>query len=185
VAVELRGTELPASAGASPRSLFKSQSYDDWLVGPVKAETKIFWGTGDQNGSYLELREDGRMAFDADITVRKSLALNYDVWLVNSPMLRVDAAGDSSTIDGRRGLFTGGGEYKFYGDYFESGGQNPTQVRARVLVQAGSEISRSFLNGGEGHIAGPAAISNQGSGGSAPVEYGHDSIKGYPNWDTP
>jgi hypothetical protein len=170
---------------AGPRSLFESQDYSDWLIAPVMEGGKISWGTGDQNGSYIEFRQDGRMAFSADITIRKSLALKYDVWFVNGPILTLDAAGDNSTINGRRGLFAGGPQYRFYGNYFNSGGQNPSRVEAKIVVLSGNDISRSLLAGGEGYISGPAGIPNAGAGNSAPVEYGRDSIKGYPNWNTP
>jgi hypothetical protein len=123
------------------------------------------------------------MAFSADITVRKSLALKYNVWFVNGPILKIDAAGDSSTVDGRKGLFAGAGGYRFYGDYFKSGGQNPSLVEAKVIVQPGNQTSRSLFAGGEGYIGGPATIPNKGAGNLSAVEYGRDSIKGYPNWN--
>jgi hypothetical protein len=171
--------------GVGPKSLFESEGYDDWLIGPAGKDGKISWGTGDQNGSYIELREDGKMAFSADITVRKSLALNYNVWFVNGPILRIDTAGDPSTVDGLKGLFAGAGGYRFYGDYFNSGGQNPSRVEANVIVQPGNQISRSLFAGGEGYIIGPASIPNRGAGNTSATEYGRDSIKGYPNWNIP
>jgi hypothetical protein len=145
---------------------------------------RMLWGTGDQNGSYLEIREEGRkLAFSADITVRGSLALGYRVWFVNGPILKVDAAGDSSTVGGRKGLFAGDTGARFYGEFFNSGGQNPSRVEARIIVERGSEISRSFVEaGGNGFIGGPAGIANKGDN-SSPVEYGRDSIRGYLNWD--
>jgi hypothetical protein len=174
--------------GVGPASRFQSEGYDDWLVG---SGGKILWGTGDQNGSYIELREDGaasRLGFSADITVKKSLALNYHVWFVNGPILTIDVAADSSTVNGSKGLLAGDPGYKFYGNFFESGGQNPSRVEAKIIVLGGSGISRSFLTAGSGNdfIAGPVNIPNGGAKEDlTPVEYGRDSIRGYLNWKVP
>lgn len=177
---------LGSYLGVGPQSSsFVCPAYDDWLISPAGGDGKIRWGTGDQNGSYIEIRQDGKIAFSADLTVRKSLSVKYKLWFVNGPILTVDAAGDTSVIDGRKGLFAGGAGYVFYGDYFNSGGENISRVEAKIIVQGGSEISRSFLTGENGFISGPARISNKGSGGSAPGEYGRDGIKGYPNWAVP
>jgi hypothetical protein len=179
---------LGAYLGAGSRStLVSCPSYDDWLISPAQGGGKIRWGTGDQNGNYIEIRQDGKMAFNADLTVRKSLSLNCDVWFVNGPILTVDAAGDFSDIGGYRGLFAADSAYRFYGDYFNSGGENPSQVEAKIIVFAGSNISRSFLQADETDIiSGLVSISNKGVGGGlASVDYGRDSIKGYPAWALP
>jgi hypothetical protein len=179
---------LGAYLGAGPRSTSVAcPEYSGWLISPAQGGGRIRWGTGDQNGSYIEIRQDGKMAFNADLTVRKSLLLNCSVWFVNGPILTVDAAGDASVVEGNKGLFAGSGAYKFYGDYFNSGGQNPSRVEAKIIMLAGSNISRSFLQaGGTGLVSGSVSISNRGAGGgSASVGYGRDSITGYPAWALP
>jgi hypothetical protein len=171
-----------------------------WLAGPIGEDAALRWGAGDQNGSYIEVRdiprpgdpdggEGGTLTFDANVTLRKTLALRYNVWFVNSPTLTIDAAGDSFTIGGQKGLVAENDGYKLYGTYFQTGGQNPARPAAKIIVMRDSGISHSaFSPDGEGFFeAGSAVtISNRGSaGGAERVEYGRDSIEGYCNWNVP
>jgi hypothetical protein len=180
VIVRLNAYLKAGSAGS-----FEYGNYDDWLIGPASVPGVILWGTGDQNGSYIELwdHEEGRrLALNADIALRKSLALDYQVWFVNGPILRVEAVGDLSAKDGST-------YPRFYGDFFTSGGQNPARVEAAIILYPGSTISGSLLSDSagmdiQGLTSGELYIPNKGSNG-AEKAYGRDSIKGYLNWDTP
>ncbi|MDR0642868.1 MAG: hypothetical protein LBG07_10460, partial [Treponema sp.] len=64
--------------------------YSGWLLGPSGADPVIQWNGGDQNGSYIEIRE-GRLAFDVDLTIRKSLVLTSSVWFINGPAVTIAA----------------------------------------------------------------------------------------------
>ena len=151
-----------------------------WLAGPIGEDAALNWDAGDQNGSYIEIRDGGTLAFDANLTLRKSLVLRYDVWFVNSPTLTIDAAA---------GLVAEDGAYKLYGTFFQTGGQNPARPAAKIAVMAGGAISRSALSPDSGFIAAADSnitINNRGSaGGAAKADYGRDSIIGYCNWDLP
>jgi hypothetical protein len=170
--------------------------YSGWLIGPTASDARIIWGGGDQNGGYIEVRE-GRLAFDANVMVQKTLALDYSVWFVNGPTLTIDTAGDDLTLDDCRGLFAGSPEFRFYGTTSGSGGQNPSRESAKILVKPGSAISRSFLtdNPEEPDSAeepmliateNEVSIKNRGKGSSQPqfplVSYS-GAIQGYCNWD--
>jgi hypothetical protein len=169
----------------------------DWLVGSGK-NTALCWGTGDQNGSYIEIRdisrpgdtdgsEDGTLAFDVNLTLRKTLLLRYNVWFIHSPTFTINAMAGSE-IDGHWGLIAEGGTYKLYGTFFQTGGQNPARHAAKIVVMKGNEISRSALSPDDtGFITAVGSnmiINNKGRAERAEkVDYGCDSISGHCNWD--
>ena len=146
----------------------RDRPYEGWLVGPSSSDARILWGAGDQNGSYIEVRA-GRIAFDANVTLRKSLFLAYDVGFVGGPALTVDVQEDDPET-GVGGLFARGPGYRFYGTKSSSGGQNPSKPAARVIIKRGSAISRSFLTGDDGASGyitatdGDITINNKGKG---------------------
>jgi hypothetical protein len=116
---------------------------DGWLIGPFGVNPVIAWGTGDQNGGYIEIREEGRrIAFDADLHIIKTLRLAYSLWFIGCPALNIAA---TDTVEGKRGLFTDNGTRKFYGTSSKSGGQNTAVTSAKVIVSSGSSLSKSFL----------------------------------------
>jgi hypothetical protein len=161
----------------------------DLLVGPSDSGAKAEWGIGDQNGGYIEIRRDA-LAFDANLSIRKSLELRYSVWFVNGPTLTINAADNPG--GGAKGLFAdpeGEGGRKFYGTAGSfSGGQNPSRSAAVIIIRKGSSLSRSFLTAaGTGVITAENAditITNQG--GDTPTSYGDGSARGgYWNWEIP
>jgi hypothetical protein len=172
--------------------------YAGWLIGHAGDGAALCWGAGDQNGSFIEIRDiprpgdgadGGTLAFDVNLTLRKPLALRYNVWFVNSPTLTIDAA-DGPAIDGHRGLIAEDARYKLYGTFFQTGGQNPARPAAKIIVMPGSGISRSALSpDGEGFVKAEGSgltINNRGAaGGAVETGYGRDSIAGYCNWDAP
>jgi hypothetical protein len=167
--------------------------FSGWLVGPAGENARIQWGTGDQNGDYFEIRP-GRIAVSANITVKKTLALDGGLWFINGPTVTIDAAGDSLTLHGKKGLFAADEAYRFYGTASRSGGQNPAEVMAKVVIQPGSALHRSFLTGeppdaGKELITaagGSITIKNQGKGNTPEVSYtAGDSRYGYLNWLIP
>ncbi|MDR1108933.1 MAG: hypothetical protein LBL19_07855 [Spirochaetaceae bacterium] len=187
----------PESSFSSAHSGFvpaRDVYYEGWLIGPSGEDARILWDPGDQNGGYIEVRED-RLAFDANVTLRKSLALIYSVWFVNGPTLTIDAAGDSLEIGGRKGLFARPGAYKFYGTFFRSGGQNPAKPAAKIIIKKGSAISRSFLEAGNSESDefdefitaenSAVTISNKGGNSSTAEYYRTGGVSGYCNWDIP
>ncbi|MDR1024840.1 MAG: hypothetical protein LBL56_03875 [Treponema sp.] len=195
------GTAIIARLGSwlatGPESSFSSQTagyvherdrwFEGWLIGPVSSGARIVWDVGDQNGSYIEIRE-GKIAFDVNLTVRKSLALMHSVWFVNGPCLTIDAAGDDLTLGSGKGLFTAAPEFKFHGTKSGSGGQNPSHESAKIVIKRGSAVSRSFLSGNtedeDMFVAaedGDITIRNQGKTGATLQSY-NDKVYGYLNW---
>jgi hypothetical protein len=180
----------------------RDRYFSGWLAGSASDSPRIEWGAGDQNGDYIEIRA-GKIAFSANITVRKTLSLISSVWLVNGPTLTIDAAGDNLTIAGKKGLFArpgvNAGGYRFYGTASSSGGQNPGSPAAKIVLRPGSVLRRSFLDAGsagdgetfiEAVGGGDISITNRGYTKDGPplvfyVEGGTPHIFGYLNWKLP
>jgi hypothetical protein len=164
---------------------------DGWLIGPFGVNPVIAWGTGDQNGGYIEIREEGRrIAFDADLHIIKTLRLAYSLWFIGGPALNIAAA---DTVDGKRGLFTDNGTRKFYGTSSESGGQNTAVTSAKIIVSSGSSLSKSFLTDGNSDVStlitangGKITIPNIGGIiGPDPVPFTGNTGKAYLFWKLP
>jgi hypothetical protein len=180
--------------GGSPDAAAKAQVYNDyyagWLIGPNGNSARIEWGTGDQNGNNIEVRE-GKLAFSANVTVKKTLALMYNVWFVNEPTVTIDVKNDGVTIRGKPGLFAAGADYKFYGTASASGGQNVGSPKSTIIVKSGSTLHKAFLTSGDTDMAalisaeaGDIIITNRGTGGQ--IFYTHaGGISGYLNWNIP
>jgi hypothetical protein len=177
----------------------RDKYFSGWLIGPAANSPRIEWGAGDQNGDFIEIRK-GKIAFSANVTVRKTLALMYSVWFVNGPALTIDAAGDSLEISGKKGLFAhaSAGGYKFYGTASSSGGQNPGNPAAKIILKPGSVLYRPFLTdaAGDGETFIEArdnndiSITNRGNTKDGPplvfyVEGNTPNIFGYFNWKIP
>jgi hypothetical protein len=175
----------------------KAQAYNDyyagWLIGPQGSSARIEWGTGDQNGNYIEVRE-GKLAFSANVTVKKTLALMYSVWFVNEPTVTIDVKNDGVTLQGKPGLFAAGDEYKFYGTASESGGQNVGSPKATIIVKPGSTLHKAFLTTGNTDFANfitadstSGDITINGITGTTAVKYPDDNgmVLGYLNWNIP
>jgi hypothetical protein len=186
------GPESSFSANTAGYAPGRDRYYSGWLLGPAGEDARLCWDPGDQNGSYLEIRE-GALAFDANITVKKSLSLSYSVWFINGPRLTIDAAGDGLSLSGRKGLFAQGSR-RFYGTKSSSGGRNPGKPAAEIVLRPGSALSQSFLKGEGGFVEALNAgrsVKNAGntgaSGGEAPyAAYGDGSGRGgYLNWIIP
>ncbi|MDR1095585.1 MAG: hypothetical protein LBL31_04295, partial [Spirochaetaceae bacterium] len=120
-----------------------NEYYAGWFVGSVADDARICWGSGDQNGSYIEIRDGCGLAFDVNLTVRKSIRVRHKVWFVNGPALTVSAQG--SPIDGLCGLIAETGEYKFYGDFIQTGGLYPARPGATITVTMNNTLSRSLV----------------------------------------
>jgi hypothetical protein len=189
------GPETSFVPGGTGYVASRDRYFSGWLIGPAANSPRIEWGAGDQNGDFIEIRE-GKIAFSANVTVRKTLALMYSVWFVNGPTLTIDAAGDSLEISGKKGLFARAGGYKFYGTASSSGGQNPGNPAAEIILKPGSALHRSFLSDGDGNggtfieaASGNISITNNGSKDGPPlvfyVEGGVPNIFGYLNWKIP
>jgi hypothetical protein len=170
----------------------RDQWYSGWLIGPAALDPGIAWGTGDQNGDYVEIYGE-RLAFSANLTVQKTLKLRYSLWFVNGPTLTINAVNDSRTIDGSKGLFAGAAGYKFYGTSSTSGGINIGTPAARILLRPGSVLSRSFLTTTDqgSDLISPGTyetpIVNQGSSGALEAAP-YDPASGYEsylNWNIP
>jgi hypothetical protein len=179
------GPELGNSDALSNAQVYNDY-YSGWLIGPSGNQARIEWGTGDQNGNYIEVRED-RLAFSANLTIKKTIGLMYSVWFVNEPTITIDTKNDGVTIRGKPGLFASGADYKFYGTASASGGQNPAYHKATIIVKQGSTLHGVFLTAGAGDMetlisaeTGDIVITNGGSG--TPEVY-TDAITGYLNWN--
>ncbi|MDR1971200.1 MAG: hypothetical protein LBQ46_04700 [Treponema sp.] len=139
----------PETAGYDPD---RDAYYRAWLIGPAAAGPRISWDAGDQHGGFIEFRRVGnedRLAFDADLTVKKTVVLDRSVWFFRGPSLTVDAAGDTVTPvpgNGPPGLYAGGA-YAFYGTTGMSGGQNPSNEMAKVVIKQGSAVAKRLLSG--------------------------------------
>jgi hypothetical protein len=167
--------------------------YAGWLIGPAESSPRIAWDSGDQNGGYIEVRPT-KLAISANVTVKKNLGLIYSVWFVNGPVVTIDAAGDTVTpaISGKKGLFANGNSFRFYGTAETSGGQNPGNPAAKIIVKQGSVLHKAFLSDNPvamGQIiengSGDVFIINLGDANSvSPTQY-EGSISGYLNWNIP
>jgi hypothetical protein len=164
--------------------------YSGWLVGSANDDARVRWSSGDQNGSYIEIRDGCGLAFDVNLVVWKPLRVRCNVWFVNGPALTV-AAQNGPAIDGRRGLVAESGAYKFYGDSTQTGGQFPAQPGAEITVTPGSAISRSLVtdetDGALFIEAAASALTVTNKGAGPPVKaYAPDSlVGGYLNWEIP
>jgi hypothetical protein len=165
-----------------------SDSGEGFLL--VGSGAKIRWGVGDQNGSFIEIRKE-RLAFDVNLTIAASLTLKYSLWFINGPEL---------TIAPSIQLSADGPDYRFYGTFFQTGGQNPARPAARITLKPlESGISKSFLTDGETdgeYISADSAettIFNRGmvvEEGETPPEKvyyldGNEMIYGFLNWELP
>jgi hypothetical protein len=147
-----------------------------WMIAPFGGNPVVAWGTGDQNGGYIEIRE-GRIAFDANLFIVKPLHLTYSLWFVNSPSLTIR---DGAVVTG-----TG----KFYGTSSSSGGENVANPAAKIIIESGS-LAKDFLNDDAAPAnpitaAGSGRILNKGrpSSTSNPIPFKPgDARKGYLNW---
>ncbi|MDR2444615.1 MAG: hypothetical protein LBD44_01570 [Spirochaetaceae bacterium] len=172
--------------------------YKGWLIGPAGSDARILWGTGDQTGSYIEVRP-GKLAISASVTVKKSMGLIYSVWFVNGPTVTIDAADHELTIDNMKGLFSNSDEtntYVFYGTAAGTGGQNPGNSTATIIVKPGNVLHKLFLTGDLSNDSTSfisatdvdITITNKGSTDATPKYYPDDNsatIFGYLNWDYP
>jgi hypothetical protein len=142
------GPESSFSSSNPDYAKERDRWFSGWLLGSASGNPRIEWGVGDQNGDYLEIRQD-RLAFSTNLTVKKTLALAYSVWFINGPSLTLDAAGDTLSYEGGvKGLFArpaSGGSYTFYGTRIVSGGQNPARPAAQIIIKPGNSLSRSFV----------------------------------------
>ena len=110
----------------------------------------------------------------------QSLTLGSSVWFDNGPTLTI----------AQNMALSGTGDPRFYGTYYESGGQNPATPAATIQLLPGAKLSASFLSAAEegGFIAaegtGTRTIINRGNGsGIQAVKYLEGgSLEGYLNW---
>jgi hypothetical protein len=162
------------------------------VIGPASEDPVFAWGTGDQNGGFVEIREvktgdetwEGRIRFDANLTARKTFSLGYSVWFIRGPSLTV------SVPDGEesRGLFAEEGKTpRFYGTVSHSGGQNIARPAAKIIVNAGNSLSGCFVikDGTEDLAAGTGVITVTNVGTGSPVAFIGGSDKAYFNWKLP
>ncbi|MDR0382665.1 MAG: hypothetical protein LBH50_01620, partial [Spirochaetaceae bacterium] len=160
--------------------------------GPVFA-----WGTGDQNGGEIEIREvededgvwKGRVRFDADMAVQKTFILDYSLWFIGGPTLTISVPASDAGINGVRGLFAGGDDDtspRFYGTASYSGGQNLARPAAKVVVKQGNTLSARFITEEETAMdispsSGEITIHNAGAKGD-PTAFIDGSGKAYFHW---
>jgi hypothetical protein len=155
------------------------EAAEDWIIGSVNDDARVCWGGGDQNGSYIEIRE-GKLAFDVNVTVKKSLTLHHSVWFIKSPTLTIGTGSLTAEDD----------SYHFYGTFFQTGGVNPARPAAKIVIMPGGAISRSLLEAGSADDSlvntntSEIIISNKGEKGSS-VEVFEASRSGYWNWSIP
>jgi hypothetical protein len=180
-----RGPESSFCPGKAGYDEERDKWYRGWLLGPREADPGILWDGGDQNGSYVEFRA-GRAAFDANITIRRSLVLARDVWFISGPSVTIAAAGGDLELNGKKGLFAGGSGYRFYGTASLSGGQNPAKPAAKIIIEKDSSLSASFLTDGTPapeFIGGEKTVINRGrTSDSEQVFFEEKSRGGYLNW---
>ncbi|MDR1061853.1 MAG: InlB B-repeat-containing protein [Clostridiales bacterium] len=183
------GPESSFEIGGAGYVESRDKWYSGWLVGPAEGNPRIVWDSGDQTGGYIEVRP-GQLAISANVTVKKTLGLIYSVWFVNGPTVTIDAAGDTVDIEGMKGLFANGDNYKFYGTEESSGGQNPGSPAATIIVKPGSTLHQMFLTAGNTHEFGfitassdDRTIVNKGDGDSVLSGTYVGGITGYLNWE--
>jgi hypothetical protein len=185
------GPESSFSSATAGYAAGRDKWYEGWLIGPSGSGNnapRIVWDSGDQSGSYIEVRP-GKLAISANVTVKKTLGLIYSVWFVNGPTVTIDAVSDNNTptIAGKKGLFANGTGYKFYGTKTASGGTNIGNATATIVIRPGSTLHKMFLTSGNTDLqnfitAGSSnkVITNKGNGSAQTYETG---ITGYPEWE--
>jgi hypothetical protein len=188
------GPEATHTDAAGNAKTAYDRYYAGWLIGPSEGDPRIVWDGGDQGSGYIEVRP-GKLAISANVTVKKAMGLIYSVWFVNGPTVTIDAKDYSLDIDGKKGLFANGVDYKFYGTKGASGGQNTATPTATIVIKPGSTLHKLFLtaNGTDAtnfitaNGSGDITIENKGSSdGASEIEYESGTgIKGYMNWNIP
>jgi hypothetical protein len=165
--------------------------YSGWIIGPEQTNTRIVWDGGPP-AQYIEVRP-GKLATNANVTVKKTMGLIYSVWFVGNTRLTIDAANDNATpsfgTDAITNVYPRGlgvdpwsGTFKFYG--------NPG---ASIILKEGSSIMEAPLGGTlsyteftTAHAGSGSTTINayQGPAGSLGtyIDNGADSIKGYNSW---
>jgi hypothetical protein len=150
--------------------------YSGWLVGPSAVDAnapKIEWNGGSAAG-YLEVRPS-MLAISTNVTVKKTVGLIYNVWLVGNVTVTINvAAGD------KKGLFANGKDYKIYA----------TTDQAEIAVNEGSVLHKAFLTPGgtdlEETIAGAKTLKVTGESEMNSKKYPDDSassVLGYFDWN--
>jgi hypothetical protein len=180
-------------ARISLNSYFAAGTGDGWTIGPARADPVIVWDTGDQNGSYVEIREvetgpgtwEGRIAFDVHLTVKKPLRLEYSLWFIGGPSLTVAIP---ESYGNERGVFSADGKNpKFYGSSSFAGGHNIARPAAKIILRPGNSLSKCLIQDGatDTLTAGSnITIPNRGSNGS-PVPFTSAYGDSYLNWEVP
>jgi hypothetical protein len=143
------GSYLAIGPANTQKNWFKG-----WLIGPKGVDDNggptITWDTdADESGGYIEVRPE-KLAISANVTLNKPLGLIYSVWFVNGPILTIDVKTPNPEYPSLKGLFSNakaeGTKFKFYGRADESGGINPDNPAATIIVKEGSFIEKRFLN---------------------------------------
>jgi hypothetical protein len=161
----------------------QNKYYTGWLIGPSGSGAnapRIVW---DNAQGYIEVRP-GALAISADVTVKKSLGLIYDVWFIDGPTVTIDAKDDNDTDpmpSNLKGLFANGKDYKFYGN-------KEANKTATIIVKQGSTLHNAFLTLGDTDwskfitaSSGNITITNAGANGNSKV-YPGTAISGYLSW---
>jgi hypothetical protein len=136
--------------------------YSGYLLGPPKADgvgvdtlvsiedgsmtncgdlnqPRVEWDSDNPDWSYLEVRH-GEIATNANLTVKKTVALIYSVWFMDSVFLTIDAANDNiSWANNMHGLASNENADKDFNFYGSS---------TTIYVKAGSYLDKRYLETG-------------------------------------
>jgi hypothetical protein len=149
--------------------------YAGWLVGPSGSGAKIVWDAGGSAGGGLEARA-GMLAVSSNVTVKKTVGLAHNVWLIGGTTITIDAGAGAGTIpftEGKKGLFANGAEYKIYG----------TTNKAKLVVKTGSALHSVLVTGSEEDAAKVVEDEEAAVTITLKAEKGGTSTAGYPDED--
>jgi hypothetical protein len=135
------------------------------------------WDSGNSADKYLEVRP-GKLATNANLTVKKTLGLIYSVWFIGGPTITIDAGSDSVAINNMKGLFSNssdGTHYKFY---------NVGDPKTQIVIKKDSVLHKYFVDSQNSVISGTdqgKTVTAKNTG--TPKAY-TDTISGFPDWDS-
>jgi hypothetical protein len=163
--------------------------FSGWIIGPksTKTDTRIEWDDNLEPRRYIEVRP-GKLATNANVTVKRTMGLIYSVWFVENTKLTIDIATDDNTLgwgDGYniKGLAVNNSEtntFLFYGNPGENS----------IVVKKGSSIMNAPLSITDGSTGFTTASDNDitinatNTSGTAVkyIDNGDKSITGYNSW---
>jgi hypothetical protein len=129
------------SEGSTGTSNDWEKWYTGWLIGPENGDPRIVW-TGGNESSYIEVRPK-ELAIDANVTVKKSMGLIYNVFFLNNTVVTIDTTTETTPI-------------------YDAAGSNAVYGPGGTVTQSNGEGESGTLS-----VTGLAVNARQGTNGNA------------------